>query len=50
LMGKGILSKETHDTVVRFAPPLIITKAEIDKAIEIIKSTLSEILKEYEAA
>jgi len=50
LMSKGILTKETHETVVRFAPPLIITKAELDKAIEIIKSTLSEILDGHAAA
>ena len=33
----GLLCKETHDTVIRFAPPLIITKEEIDWAIEKIK-------------
>jgi len=37
LMQKGILSKETHETVVRFAPPLIITKNQIDDAIGIIE-------------
>lgn len=37
LMEKGILSKETHETVVRFAPPLIITKSEIDDALKIIE-------------
>lgn len=37
LMEKGILSKETHETVVRFAPPLIITKNQIDDAIGIIE-------------
>lgn len=37
LMEKGILSKETHETVVRFAPPLIISKSEIDYALEIIE-------------
>lgn len=34
LKDLGILCKETHETVIRFAPPLIITKAEIDIAIE----------------
>jgi ornithine--oxo-acid transaminase len=29
-----VLSKETHDTVIRFAPPLTITRALIDRAIE----------------
>jgi ornithine--oxo-acid transaminase len=34
LMGAGLLCKETHDTVVRFAPPLVITRDEIDWALE----------------
>ena len=33
----GLLCKETHDTVIRFAPPLIITKEELDWAIGKIK-------------
>lgn len=40
LMEKGILAKETHDNVIRFAPPLIITKDEIDWAMERIKEIL----------
>ncbi|MBW7887493.1 MAG: ornithine--oxo-acid transaminase [Bacteroidetes bacterium] len=40
LMKEGILCKETHDTVIRFAPPLIITKDEIDWAVEKIKNVL----------
>lgn len=38
LMEKGLLCKETHDFVIRFAPPLIITKEEIDWALNRIKS------------
>jgi ornithine--oxo-acid transaminase len=34
LMNEGILAKETHETVIRFAPPLTITKEEIDWAME----------------
>ncbi|MBP9211784.1 MAG: ornithine--oxo-acid transaminase [Bacteroidetes bacterium] len=30
LMKEGILCKETHSTVIRFAPPLVITKEEVD--------------------
>lgn len=37
LMEKGLLSKETHETVIRFAPPLVITKAQIDDALTIIR-------------
>jgi len=41
LMGEGLLCKETHEYVIRFAPPLIITKEEIDWAFEKIKKVLS---------
>ena len=37
LMAKGVLAKDTHEKTVRFAPPLVITKADIDWAIERIK-------------
>ena len=40
LMGKGILCKETHKHVIRFAPPLTITKEELDWALERIESVL----------
>lgn len=40
LMEKGLLSKDTHETVVRLAPPLIITREELDEAFEIIQSCL----------
>jgi ornithine--oxo-acid transaminase len=42
LMEAGLLSKETHDTVIRLAPPLIITKAEIDEALGIIRDVLEK--------
>ncbi|WP_323842184.1 MULTISPECIES: ornithine--oxo-acid transaminase [unclassified Moraxella] len=38
----GLLCKETHDTVIRFAPPLIITKADLDDALVKIREVLSE--------
>ncbi len=43
LMEKGVLSKETHDTVVRFAPPLIITREQIDWALERFHEVLREL-------
>jgi ornithine--oxo-acid transaminase len=33
LMEKGVLAKDTHEKTIRFAPPLVITKEEIDWAI-----------------
>jgi ornithine--oxo-acid transaminase len=41
LKEEGLLCKETHDTVIRFAPPLIITKEEIDWAVEKITKVLA---------
>jgi ornithine--oxo-acid transaminase len=35
LAARGVLSKETHETVIRFAPPLTITRELIDRAAEI---------------
>jgi len=42
LMDEGILAKETHETVIRFAPPLTITKEEIDWAMEKIIKVFRE--------
>jgi len=40
LKERGILAKETHDWIIRFAPPLIISKEDIDWAMEIIEDIL----------
>lgn len=40
LQTRGILCKETHENVIRFAPPLVIKKEEIDWALEHIESVL----------
>jgi ornithine--oxo-acid transaminase len=40
LKEKGILCKETHENVIRFAPPLVITKEEIDWALKRINDVL----------
>ena len=41
LKEKGLLCKETHDHIIRFAPPLVITRDEIDWALERIEAVLS---------
>jgi ornithine--oxo-acid transaminase len=41
LKEKGLLCKETHETIIRFAPPLVITKKEIDDALAIIKEVFA---------
>lgn len=40
LMSEGLLCKETHDNIIRFAPPLVIRKEEIDWALERIEKVL----------
>ncbi len=41
LQFKGILAKETHQNVIRFAPPLVIDKATIDWALPAIRDVLN---------
>lgn len=40
LKENGLLAKQTHGDIIRFAPPLIITKQQISECIEIIKKSL----------
>ena len=41
LRAKGILAKETHETTIRFAPPLIIDKDTVDWALIKIRDVLA---------
>ena len=43
LMVRGLLSKETHESVVRLAPPLVITQLQLAWAAEQIAQTLAEL-------
>jgi len=45
LLERGLLSKDTHGTVVRFAPPLTIKREEIDWAVEQVRAVFSELGK-----
>lgn len=42
LMSLGLLTKETHDTVIRFAPPLVATKEDLNWALERIQKVFSK--------
>lgn len=44
LMRNGLLAKPTHGDKIRFAPPLVISKEEIDQAVEIIKVSLDVLI------
>jgi ornithine--oxo-acid transaminase len=45
LLAKGVLSKETHHTVVRMAPPLIIKREDLDQALDRFEEVVSELAK-----
>ena len=46
LRDNGLLAKPTHDTIIRLAPPLVITKQEIDACLAIIRKTFMEYTEE----
>jgi ornithine--oxo-acid transaminase len=41
LRDNGLLAKPTHGNIIRFAPPLVMTEAQLNECIEIITSTIS---------
>lgn len=41
LMGEGLLCKETHDNVIRFAPALVVEQQELEAAMERVESVLT---------
>ncbi len=43
LLARGILSKDTHGTVVRFAPPLVIDRADLDWAANEVRAVFAEL-------
>lgn len=43
LKAKGLLAKPTHQNIIRLAPPLVISEAEIDKALDIMKAAIEEL-------
>jgi ornithine--oxo-acid transaminase len=45
LKEEGLLCKETHENIIRFAPPLVITKEEIDWAVEKIEKVVKSLDK-----
>jgi len=42
LKENGLIAKPTHEHIIRFTPPLVITESQMMKAIEIIKKTFKE--------
>ncbi len=46
LKEKGLLCKPTHRHIIRLAPPLIITKEQLDECVQIIKTVFDELESE----
>jgi ornithine--oxo-acid transaminase len=46
LADRGLLAKPTHDNIIRLAPPLVITDAELDECVDIIRDSLEALSKE----
>lgn len=41
LRDNGLLAKPTHGDIIRFAPPLVMTEAQVDECADIIKKTIN---------
>jgi ornithine--oxo-acid transaminase len=48
LLAKGVLSKETHKTIVRLAPPLVIARSDLDWALDRFEQVLAELTHQPE--
>ena len=45
LMKNGLLAKPTHGNIIRFAPPLVMTREELMECVAIIEKTINEFKK-----
>ena len=43
LMKRGVLAKETHEQVVRFAPPLVVSREDLGWALEQVREVFSAV-------
>ena len=41
----GLLAKQTQENIIRFAPPLVISEADLERGIDIILRTLDQIMQ-----
>jgi ornithine--oxo-acid transaminase len=45
LKENGLLAKPTHGNIIRFAPPLVMTKAQLHECVAIIENTIQSFKK-----
>ncbi len=43
LAHRGVLAKDTHGSTIRLAPPIVITRAELDRGLDQLEATLAEL-------
>jgi len=43
LLHRHVLTRETHETVIRLAPPLVVEEAQIDLAVDALRATLDDL-------
>ena len=44
MRDNGLLAKQTHEHIIRFAPPLVINEEQLDAAVEIIERSIKELM------
>lgn len=47
LLARGLMTKDTHESVLRFAPPLTITESELDWAVKTIEDALTDLARRF---
>ncbi|WP_309708561.1 ornithine--oxo-acid transaminase [Pseudolysinimonas sp.] len=45
LMARGVLVKDTHGSTIRFAPPIVVEKADLDLAVDALEAVLRDLKK-----
>lgn len=45
LKANGLITKPTHETIIRLTPPLCITQEQIKKAVSIVKKSLDQLME-----
>jgi len=50
LLDNGLLAKPTHTNIIRFAPPLVMTEAQLMDCVDIIINTIQEFEKTQDSS
>jgi ornithine--oxo-acid transaminase len=42
-MERGVLAKDTHGSTIRLAPPLVVSEADLDGAVDALENVLADL-------